>query len=198
MEGRLRAALILVSIAALGAGSTAFGADEAGQSADPADQSAQSRAWWRGPFGEEVSLLSVDRTSEAGPVDRDLRGLRVAYRFWQDEYEEMLGIASGGYYLGVKNGGNRRVLDAGAELVFWNMALGPARFGPRVRLGAEYREDEPGRGVGAVVSGGFQVAFWLSKRILVSVFAEREVGSHSGTRNQLAFSFGVGVARTPL
>jgi hypothetical protein len=194
----VRTALILASIVALGAGSPILVADEGGVSGDPADPSTQSPAWWRGPFGEEISLLSIDRTSEPGVVDRDLRGLRVAYRFWQDEYDSMLGIASGGYYLGVKDGGSQRVLDTGAELVFWNMALGPARFGPRVRFGAEYREDEPGRGVGAVVSGGVQVAFWLSKRILVGVFADREVGSHSGTRNQLAISFGFGVARTPL
>src|SRR5262245_42891870 len=173
-------------------------ARELRQAEAPDTPGAPSTPWWHGTFNEEIQLVAADRTWGNGEPDENLRGLRLTYRMWQDQYDDMLGISSGGYYLGMKRGDDQEVVDAGAELIFFNFALGPVRLGPRLRIGGEYRDEAPGQGLGAVVSGGFQVACWLTKHVQVAALAEREAGSHSGTRDQFGVSIGVAVGRSSL
>ena len=165
--------------------------------AEPADdpdgqetnEEEQTQPWWRGTFGKEISLVSIDRTIETDPSDEDLRGVRLAFRSWQDYYDDMLGMGGGGFYLGKKEGREQDVIDLGVELSLMNIAAGPVRFGPRFRLGLEHRDSEPHRGTGGVGAVGFQIAVWLGRRIQIAVLWDREFGFESGTRNQLAFSF---------
>lgn len=175
-------------------------ADEVNEPEDEEEvpQAEPEKPWWRGPFGEDVTLISVDRTRETDPSGERLRGIRFALRMWQDEYDDLAGIVGGGYYLTIKEGKTRKIFDAGVELHLFNTAVGPVRLGPRLRLGLEYRDDEPDQGIGGVFAIGWNVAVWLNKRIQLAIMADREFGFPSGTRNQIGFSFRIGINSTPL
>ena len=189
--------IALACMLLLSSGGHLRAATQVSEGSDAPDDDAQTPPWWRGPFEEDVCLVSVDRTSETDPSDQELRGLRLAWRCWQDEYDDMIGIGAGGFYLGAKEGKEQQVVDLGMELSLLNIAAGPVRFGPRIRLGLEHRDSEPHRGIGGVSSVGFQVVVWLGKRFQLGVLADREFGFESGTRDQLAFSVRFGVMSTP-
>ena len=71
-------------------------------------------------------------------------------------------------------------------------------FGPRFKLGFEYRDQPPDEGIGGFGGIGVELGVWLADRVQLVGIADRESGLYSGTRDQLSIALRIGLRHVGL
>ncbi len=93
----------------------------------------------------------------------------------------------GGVGGGLEGGAGEQVVATGIHFRKTLLRPGPFRFAARGRIGLEDRLRSDHRGVQGVFAAGFESALWLGETKQVALYADREVGSTSGTWNEFGF-----------
>ena len=148
--------------------------------AEPAASPESPRIW--GPAEVVRSFcLGVTRTPLGAA------GHRIGVQWSGEIFDEVEGHLGGGVWGALEGGAGERVVATGIHFRKTLLRPGPFRFAARGRIGLEDRLRSDHRGVQGVFAAGFESALWLGETKQVALYADREVGSTSGTWNEFGF-----------
>jgi len=154
----------------------------------PTEERKTRRIW--GP-AETVSFWSGTVTRSIDGDGSRLRGFCVAREIF-DEAEADMG---GGLWASTETGGGQTVVRAGFNYRATLLKAGPVRVAPRFALGIEGRRHSPDAGLDGLVAGGLDLGVWLSETVQLGLFADRDFGFRSPTRNEVGVVLRIGRIR---
>src|SRR6266571_3328225 len=141
----------------------------------PTEERKTRRIW--GP-AETVSFWSGAVTRSIDGDGSRLRGFCVAREIFDEAEADM--------------GGGQTVVRAGFNYRATLLKAGPVRVAPRFALGIEGRRHSPDAGVDGLVAGGLDLGVWLSETVQLGLFADRDFGFRSPTRNEVGVVLRIG------